>query len=54
MVMRRGHHTSRVLEALGDVESQKSAVALPMVDGLPEEEETDGFPSDSDLPQQKT
>jgi acetolactate synthase-1/3 small subunit len=53
MVMRRGHHTSRVLEALGDVES-KNGAALPMVDELPEEEETDGFPSDSDLPQQKT
>jgi hypothetical protein len=25
-----------------------------MVDELPEEEEPDGFPSDSDLPQQKT
>ena len=25
MVMRRGHHTSRVLEALGDVESQKAS-----------------------------
>ena len=25
MVMRRGHHTSRVLEALGDVESQNGA-----------------------------
>jgi acetolactate synthase I/III small subunit len=54
MVMRRGHHTSRVLEALGDVESQNGAVALPMVDELPEEEEPDGFPSDNDLPQQKT
>jgi acetolactate synthase I/III small subunit len=54
MVMRRGHHTSRVLEALGDVESQNGAVALPMAEALPEEEEIDGFPSDSDLPQQKT
>ncbi len=27
MVMRRGHHTSRVLEALGDVESQNGALA---------------------------
>jgi hypothetical protein len=27
---------------------------LPMVDELPEEEETDAFPSDNDLPQQKT
>jgi acetolactate synthase I/III small subunit len=40
MVMRRGHHTSRVLEALGDVESQN--------DALPEtsvafQEETDEF-----------
>jgi acetolactate synthase I/III small subunit len=52
MVMRRGHHTSRVLEALGDVESQ-NAVALPMAEALPEEDETDGFSSDSDLPQQK-
>jgi hypothetical protein len=51
-VMRRGHHTSRVLEALGDVESQ-NAVALPMAEALPEEDETDGFSSDSDLPQQK-
>jgi len=40
MVMRRGHHTSRVLEALGDVESQNGAVGAPMADALPEEEET--------------
>src|SRR6202451_862505 len=29
MVMRRGHHTSRVLEALGDVESQKGELEPP-------------------------
>jgi len=34
------HHTSRVLEALGDVESQNGAVGAPMADALPEEEET--------------
>jgi acetolactate synthase-1/3 small subunit len=54
MVMRRGHHTSRVLEALGDVESQNGAVAVAMVDPLPEEEETDDFPNDSGPPHQKT
>jgi acetolactate synthase I/III small subunit len=54
MVMRRGHHTSRVLEALGDVESQNGAVSLPMADELPEEEETDEFHNDSGLPHQKT
>jgi hypothetical protein len=54
MVMRRGHHTSRVLEALGDVESQNGAVSLSMAEALPAEDETEAFPSDSDLPQQKT
>jgi acetolactate synthase-1/3 small subunit len=54
MVMRRGHHTSRVLEALGDIESQNGAVSLPMAEALPEEEETEGFSGDSDLPQQQT
>ena len=51
MVMRRGHHTSRVLEALGDVESQNGAIGAPMADALPEEEET--LPIDSDLPHQQ-
>jgi hypothetical protein len=40
MVMRRGHHTSRVLEALGDVESQNNALLETSV-ALPEE--TDEF-----------
>jgi acetolactate synthase I/III small subunit len=55
MVMRRGHHTSRVLEALGDVEPQKSAAELPTGDALPEEEdeEIDQFSNDSGLPHQK-
>jgi len=52
--MHRGHHTSRVLEALGDVESQNAAVSLPMADALPEEEETEEFDNDSGLPHQKT
>jgi acetolactate synthase-1/3 small subunit len=52
MVMRRGHHTSRVLEALGDVQPQNGAAALPVAEALPQEEE--GFDNDSDLPQQKT
>jgi acetolactate synthase-1/3 small subunit len=54
MVMRRGHHTSRVLEALGDVESQNGELPGPAGEALPEqdpalEEETD----DSGLPYQK-
>jgi hypothetical protein len=58
MVMRRGHHTSRVLEALGDVESQNGAgqtgeaLAEQETAFALQEEETDG--GDSDLPQQKT
>ena len=51
MVMRRGHHTSRVLEALGDVESQNGAIGAPMADPLPEEDET--LPDDSGLPHQQ-
>jgi acetolactate synthase-1/3 small subunit len=47
MVMRRGHHTSRVLEALGDVESQNGSQGPPTEQDLPEEE------LDSDLPQEK-
>jgi len=47
MVMRRGHHTSRVLEALGDVESQNGPLPPPTGEALPEEE------IDSDLPQEK-
>jgi acetolactate synthase-1/3 small subunit len=52
MVMRRGHHTSRVLEALGDVEPQNSAP--PTGDALAEAEEFDEFHNDSGLPHQKT
>jgi acetolactate synthase-1/3 small subunit len=47
MVMRRGHHTSRVLEALGDIESQNGPPGPPTEQDLPEEE------LDSDLPQEK-
>jgi acetolactate synthase-1/3 small subunit len=54
MVMRRGHHTSRVLEALGDVESQNGTASLPTGEALPEEEETGDFTNESGLPQQKT
>jgi hypothetical protein len=46
-VMRRGHHTSRVLEALGDIESQNGPPGPPTEQDLPEEE------LDSDLPQEK-
>jgi acetolactate synthase-1/3 small subunit len=55
MVMRRGHHTSRVLEALGDVAPQNSATEQPTGDALPEEEdeEIDQFSNDSGLPHQK-
>jgi acetolactate synthase-1/3 small subunit len=55
MVMRRGHHTSRVLEALGDVEPQNRATELTNGDALPEEEdeEIDQFHNDSGLPHQK-
>src|SRR6201992_1653933 len=50
MVMRRAHHTSRVLEALGAVESQNGAIGVPMAEELPEEEEF----NDSGLPHQQT
>jgi acetolactate synthase-1/3 small subunit len=55
MVMRRGRHTSRVLEALGDIDPKNSATALPTGDALPEEEdeEIDQFHNDSGLPHQK-
>jgi acetolactate synthase-1/3 small subunit len=53
MVMRRGHHTSRVLEALGDVESQKGELEPPTGEALPPEEETEEWHNDSGLPHQQ-
>ena len=53
MVMRRGHHTSRVLEALGDVEPQNIPAGPPASEPLPEAEEFDEFHNDSGLPHQK-
>jgi acetolactate synthase-1/3 small subunit len=54
MVMRRGHHTSRVLEALGDVESKNGTASLPTDETLPEEEETGDYTNESGLPRQGT
>jgi acetolactate synthase-1/3 small subunit len=53
MVMRRGHHTSRVLEALGDVESQKGELEPPTGEALPPEEESEEWHNDSALPHQQ-